>query len=135
MNTYKIKIDDKIQSGGSHILNFDLKEILSSIENSSKTYNWLLSYYEFVAFRNPNTQANNLIIETKENTPLKILWEDLVLIAQAVLQTENMLLEGTDDKTFVKIEAIDTSFWEIETNNQLIIESINKDFKSVEQIS
>ncbi len=125
----KIKISDK----NDGVLSFDLKEVLSAIYPYGGNCKWYLYFLETEHILENFDIVNPLIEDiNEENSKTLITWENLILISNSIKQTIDMDLEGVSNSSYIFIRAVDSSYWEIETLDDKLIETLKNTFIDTE---
>jgi len=129
-----------LKGNNEHFLSVSLHDILSQIENIN-TYIWKLIWIEGVSRQinileleeMVNKSADGLLIDSKDLLNMSILFDDLMEVVLLGDKDEGNLhkLENDDDikvKCEYFIELIDSSYWEITSQNESFIKNIKKNF-------
>jgi len=128
----------RINRTDSIFLAVSLSDVLSQIENGTE-YSWNILWVEAIGKLERKTM---LEFEEKINNSkdgYALIWEELVELADSFSQVINILLVGDKDKDNLKrydsddemrikcsfcIELIDSSYWEITSNDLTSIEKL-----------
>lgn len=131
METMLIRLNDNNEG----ILSIDLKEILDTIKPIHELYSWYVYFVDFEQISKNFDQVFPLLKSVNENkgkTPIS--WEELYLIAESLKQTIDIDFVGEHIGDRIFIRAVDSSFWEIETSNEKLLEYISLKFNDVQII-
>lgn len=118
-------------------LSFDLKELLSAIGLSLPKYTWEILFIEVIRNENLGKVATNklysLLLRHNTNTSefTEIDQQELILLSDLILQVIDTEIRGTCDEKRVLIEAIDTTYWRVCTNDKEVLEKISNGFNDV----
>ncbi|MEP7168411.1 MAG: hypothetical protein ABI855_03500 [Bacteroidota bacterium] len=124
----ELRIDDSIDN----YLCFDLRDILEIISEGDK-YIWSIAMANFSPINDGLKNEDWTFIE-KINDSIDsylISWTDLNYLANLNIQTIDGIIKGKTIDDTIEINAFDSTYWTITTENNNYIESIKKRFKSI----
>jgi len=129
-----IKINDFVSTGeGSKYLSIDLIDILNCIEKNGEGYKWKLVYLEdYVLKEGPDPAFAEYLHELMEKVNTEISFSELLHVAKNVVQIIDCEINGISSSDKLTISAVDSSFWEIITENEKIISCVTNTFKEIE---
>lgn len=120
-----------IRDANEGYLSFDLKEILEAITIGAQL-TWCIEFYEFVLIGTKDEEVLRKIYEiNNRQVNGTVTWAFLLRMAEVFRQTCDCSIKGVNSNCRVNISAIDTTCWEVETDNLEIMNSLLRSFKSV----
>lgn len=127
----KIKISDS----QNNFLIVDLKDIVEAIGDVGNNYEWEISNLEITIDKSKRVSSALTDLLKKCNYMEgieKSNWEVIVNLSEVVFQTINCTLEGKAGSETMRIDAIDSSYWEVEFTDLRFKQDFLKKFKQVE---
>jgi len=132
MRKYKITINDKYEANGSRFLNFDLADILELIQERGVNLTWQLCHLDFIDNKGCDGSLLESISKANSGSETFIKWNDVEKLGKCFNQIIDAKLIGKNKDEVIIISAFDSSFWEVITDNQTIIEKLKVRFKNIE---
>jgi hypothetical protein len=133
---FRIKIRDSLFE--SNILNFDLKEVLQTISSLTGNLSWTVhdvsDYGENLEITGPASAA----FESTRDLHGSLTNKELVELASKTEQCIWAEFQGRESRTknecSLIIRAIDSSFWEVESENLEVLLLLEKRFENTELV-
>lgn len=132
MRKYQITINDKYEANGSKFLDFDLADILKLIQEHGVNLTWQLCHLEFIDNKGCNENLLENINKANSGSEVFIEWDDLEKLSKCFNQIIDAKFIGDSKDEMLIINAVDSSFWEVITNNQALVEKFKIRFKNIE---
>lgn len=113
-------------------LAFDLREVLMALGPRAEKSQWLCDVEECISIEGVE------YLEEKYNTGRPISGVTMIELAALTRQIIDGVFQAFDtnaDQPWVIVEAIDSSYWEVRTDDQAALKSLRDKFHDVEPIS
>lgn len=114
-------------------LAFDLRDLLRVLGPAAIDANWKCKVDECISIEGVDT----LELEAEFNKPTVINGRDLIELAASTRQVIDGIFEGFEPESnvpWVKLEAIDSSFWEVTADNS-VLDRFRDHFRDLEMIT
>jgi hypothetical protein len=124
-----IRIRDLTEQG---FLAFDLADLLQVLGDSARTSAWRCSVEECIALENARPH-----LQEAYNTREALTGTELFTLARETLQVIDGAFEAFHDgekNPWIKLEAIDSSYWEVFARDSLELSRFESHFRAVERI-
>jgi hypothetical protein len=115
-------------------LAFDLKEILAVLELDARNSRWLCTELWCIPFGAPDEQG----LEDRYNTGTYLTGEELTALAAETRQVVDgrfRAFRGTETEPWLIVRAVDSSFWEVFSTEQTVLDRLRAQFKDVVEIA
>lgn len=139
----------KIQKNNSSFLSVNLKDILVQIEKGEK-YFWNILWIEATGKpENMNMLEFEEEVNNSENGYI-LSWDDLQKLSESLFQVINLLLIGDEKKENLKryssdgemnlkctfcIELVDSSYWEVNSQDLISVKNLTQNLSGVELVN
>jgi hypothetical protein len=128
----KIIIRDGTGTDEGNFLSFDLREVLAALGPRAGASSWSFRDLEFVC------RDGQEVSELKQDSRATSRLSGQVLISAAdrilqVIDGEFAAFDDEDDRPWVIVRAVDSTFWEVESQDADLLTEVSSCFHSVEQ--
>jgi hypothetical protein len=128
-----VKILDGTEPGGPGGLEFDLSKILAALGKAASKSRWTCSDLNYVSRDERDVPA----LERAATPGEQVAGLELLEGTRGVLQVIDGQFTGIDEEgeAWVVIRAVDSSWWEVWSDNKWVHDAIRRHFRVVENIS